>query len=156
MPGGLGREQMSNSVRGLVALLLALAALCGMPPRASAQQTHITAALLAERSSTAAGQTILLAVTMKPDPGWHGYWINGGDAGFAMQFKWALPPAAKIGEVRYPVPETLLINGLMNHVYEHDYVLLMPFTLPAAAREGETLAISAEADWLACTATQPT
>ena len=155
MPGAPRREQLSNAVRALVALLLALAALCGMPPRASAQQagaaTHIAAALVAERSSAAAGQTILLAVTMKPDPGWHGYWLNGGDAGFAMQFKWALPPAAGIGEVRYPVPGTLLINGLMNHVYEHDYALLVPFTVPAAARMGETLAVSAEADWLACT-----
>ncbi|MDP3675462.1 MAG: protein-disulfide reductase DsbD family protein [Novosphingobium sp.] len=138
-------------MRGLVALLLALAALCAMPPRASAQATHIAAALVAERAVAAPGQTIRLAVTMQPDTGWHGYWLNGGDAGFAMQFKWALPPAAKIGEVRYPVPETLLINGLMNHVYEHNYALLMPFTLPADARAGETLAVSAEADWLACT-----
>lgn len=151
MPGAPRWEQLSNTVRGLVALLLAIAALCAMPPRASAQATHIAAALVPERTVAAPGQTILLAVTMQPDRGWHGYWLNGGDAGFAMQFKWAMPPAAKIGEVRYPVPETLLINGLMNHVYEHDYALLVPVTLPAGARAGETVAVSAEADWLACT-----
>ena len=144
---------MSNPVRILIAMLITLAALCGSAPHAFAQSpaTHITAQLVAERSSAAAGQTIQLGVSMKPAKGWHGYWLNGGDAGFAMQFKWALPSAAKVGEPRYPVPQTLLINGLMNHVYEHDYALLVPFTLPAGAREGDTLAISAEADWLACT-----
>ena len=149
---------MSKAVRALTALLLAVAALCGLVPHASAQpapaqiaHTHIATQLVAERSIAAPGQTIQLGVSMKPDKGWHGYWINGGDAGFAMQFKWALPGSSKVGEPRYPVPQTLLINGLMNHVYEHDYALLVPFTLPAGAREGDTLAISAEADWLACT-----
>ena len=153
MPGGPGPEQLSNVVRAIVALLITLAALCGVAPRALAQTpaTHITAELVAERGSAAAGQTIQLGVSMEPDQGWHGYWLNGGDAGFAMQFKWALPTGAKVGEPRYPVPQTLLINGLMNHVYEHDYALLVPFTLPAGARAGDTLAISAEADWLACT-----
>jgi thiol:disulfide interchange protein len=151
MPALPEPEQLSNAVRALVVLLLALAALAGLPPRAAAQATHIAAALVPERASAAPGETILLAVTMKPDSGWHGYWINGGDAGFAMQFAWSLPPGAKVGEVRYPVPETLLINGLMNHVYEHDYALLVPFTVPANVRAGETLAISAQADWLACT-----
>ena len=149
---------MSNAVRALVALLLAVAALCGLVPYALAQPapaqttpTHIATELIAERSAAAPGQSIQLAVSMKPDKGWHGYWLNGGDAGFAMQFKWALPGGAKVGEPRYPVPQTLLINGLMNHVYEQDYALLVPFTLPAGAKPGDTLAISAEADWLACT-----
>ena len=158
MAGGSGREQLSNVVRALTALLLAVAALCGLAHPAQAQPalaqrapTHIATELVAERSVAAPGQTIQLAVSMKPDKGWHGYWLNGGDAGFAMQFKWAVAAGANVGEPRYPVPQTLLINGLMNHVYEHDYALLVPFTLPAGAKPGDTLAISAEADWLACT-----
>ena len=142
---------MSNAARALITLLVAVAALCGLAPRALAQATHIATELVAERGIAAPGQTIQLAVSMKPEKGWHGYWLNGGDAGFAMQFKWAVPPGVKVGEPRYPVPQTLLINGLMNHVYEHEYALLVPFKLPANARAGDTLAISAEADWLACT-----
>ena len=150
---GFDGSEMSNAVRALVAVMIALVAWAGFAPLTLAQNptTHIATELVAERSVAAAGQTIQLAVSMKPDKGWHGYWLNGGDAGFAMQFKWALPGGAKVGEPRYPVPQTLLINGLMNHVYEHDYVLLVPFTLPTGAKPGDTLAISAEADWLACT-----
>jgi DsbC/DsbD-like thiol-disulfide interchange protein len=88
---------------------------------------------------------------MRPDEGWHGYWANPGDAGFGMTLKWTLPAGASTGELRYPVPETLIISGLMNHVYEHDYALLLPLTLPADAVPGARLPIAVEANWLACT-----
>ena len=76
---------MSNAVRAIAALLLALTTLLGgvSPTLAQTPATHITAQLIAERSSATAGQTIQLSVSMKPDKGWHGYWLNGGDAGFA-------------------------------------------------------------------------
>jgi DsbC/DsbD-like thiol-disulfide interchange protein/cytochrome c biogenesis protein CcdA len=136
-------------LRLLTALLLALA---GTAP-AAAQATHIAAELVPERARAAAGSTVLLAVAMRPDTGWHGYWENGGDAGFAMRFAWSLPAGAKLGDVAYPVPETLLISGLMNHVYESDYALLVPLTLPRDLAPGQRLIVSAEADWLACTDT---
>jgi DsbC/DsbD-like thiol-disulfide interchange protein len=145
-----GRESSVIFKRILLAVVAAWLCLFAALP-AQAQATHIAAALVPERSVVPAGRTVLLAVAMRPAAGWHGYWENGGDAGFAMAFKWSLPPGASVGAVRYPVPETLLINGLMNHVYAHDYALLVPLTLPAEARPGDTLAIAAEADWLACT-----
>jgi len=135
----------------IVTLLLALLAVLGAASPALAQATNIRATLVPERTSVEPGETVTLAVLMRPEPRWHGYWENPGDAGFGMSFRWVLPPGAKTGTPRYPVPETLLISGLMNHVYEHDYALLIPFTVPADARPGEALALSAEADWLACT-----
>ncbi|HUQ12663.1 MAG TPA: protein-disulfide reductase DsbD domain-containing protein, partial [Novosphingobium sp.] len=139
-------------MRRLVNLVLTLLALLCTTVPAGAQATHITAELVPERSSVAPGDTVTLAVLMRPARTWHGYWENPGDAGFGMSFKWALPPGATIGAPRNPVPETLLIGGLMNHVYENDYALLIPFTVPSDARAGATLPISADADWLACTA----
>ena len=135
----------------LSALVVALFAMPTLAQSPVGGATHIAAALVAERTSVAPGETVTLAVTMAPEPRWHGYWENPGDAGFGMSFRWSLPPGAKTGTPRYPVPETLLIAGLMNHVYEHDYALLIPFTVPADARPGASLAVSAKADWLACT-----
>ena len=68
-------------MRKFVVLLLAvLAALVAVPP-ALAQVTHIRAALVPERTTVAPGETVTLAVTMRPEPRWHGYWENPGDAG---------------------------------------------------------------------------
>ena len=114
--------------RRFVAMLWALVAvLC--PALALGQTSHISAELIAE-SPGFPGQTVTMAIHMRPEPGWHGYWSNPGDAGQGMTLDWTLPAGAKAGSPRYPVPETLLISGLMNHVYEHEYALLVSLTLP--------------------------
>ena len=127
---------------------LLIAALIAAP--ALAAPTHIAAELIAE-SSVAPGQTVTLAIRMRPEKGWHGYWSNPGDAGLGMTLDWTLPAGARTGIPAYPVPETLLIAGLMNHVYEHEYAVLVPLTVPATARAGTLLPLRIKAQWLACT-----
>jgi len=128
--------------------LLAMLAILASP--AGAAPTHIAASLLAE-GPVAPGGTITLAIAMRPEKGWHGYWKNPGDAGFGMTLGWTLPPGARAGGLQYPVPRTLVIAGLMNHVYEEDYALLVPLTLPRGVAPGTRLPVRAKADWLACT-----
>ncbi len=129
--------------------MLALAG--GIPARAdSPPTTHIHAALVAE-SAAAPGETVTLALTMRPDPGWHGYWSNPGDAGLPPTLDWTLPAGVSAGEMQFPVPQTLRIAGLMNHVYAHDFAILIPLTVPRSVQPGTTLAIRAQAHWLACT-----
>lgn len=135
--------------RLLLALIWSMLALLAARP-ALAQPTHIAAELVAE-APAAPGQTVTLAFHMRPAKGWHGYWANPGDAGFGMALKWVLPAGATVGALRYPVPETLIVSSLMNHVYEHDYAVLVPLTLPAGAAPGARLPVSVEASWLACT-----
>jgi thiol:disulfide interchange protein/DsbC/DsbD-like thiol-disulfide interchange protein len=117
---------------------------------ALAAPTHIAAELVAE-SAVMPGGTVMLAIHMRPEPGWHGYWSNPGDAGLGMTLNWSLPEGAKAGEPLYPVPQTLLISGLMNHVYERDYAVLVPLTLAANATPGSRAPVAVEAQWLACT-----
>lgn len=134
--------------RLLVAVLLQAWALCLALP-ATAAPTHITAELVAEPG--VAGGESRLALRMQPESGWHGYWANPGDAGFGMQLDWTLPQGAKAGEPRYPVPQTLLVSGLMNHVFESEYAVLVPLTLPAGLPTGAKLPVRVKANWLACT-----
>ncbi len=47
-------------------------------------------------------------------------------------------------------PERLLISGLMNHIYEGDYAVLVPLTVPADTARG-IASITLDAEWLACT-----
>ena len=112
---------------------------------------HIQASLAAETMRPAPGSKVTLALLMKPEKTWHGYWDNPGDAGQGLSIEWDLPGAVTASPFRYPVPERLLISGLMNHVYEHDYALLFDLTIPPDAKPGESLPISGKARWLACT-----
>lgn len=126
-----------------------LAALTLAAP-ARAAPNHIAATLVAE-SAAAPGKTVTLAIHMRPAPGWHGYWSNPGDAGLGMTLGWVLPAGFAAGAPDYPVPETLMMGGLMNHVFEHDYAVLVPLTVPQAAAPGSRLPIRVKAEWLACT-----
>lgn len=132
-----------------ITLLLQLLALL-LAPSALARSNNISAALVAESAGLPGGE-VTLAIHMRPQSGWHGYWLNPGDAGLGMVLDWTLPKGASAGAPRYPVPETLIISGLMNHVYEHDYAVLVPFKLPADAALGTVLPIRLKAQWLACT-----
>lgn len=112
---------------------------------------HIRAVVDAETLRPRPGDVTTIAIRMTPEAGWHGYWLNGGDAGFGMQIEWDLPAGVTIGELAYPVPDTLIIAGLMNHVYERPYALIAPLTLSESVTPGTSLSIRGEATWLACT-----
>ncbi|MDD3800441.1 MAG: protein-disulfide reductase DsbD family protein [Novosphingobium sp.] len=135
--------------RLLAGLALLLSALWAGP---ALSQNNIYAELAAN-GAAAPGGTMELALHFRPAEGWHGYWTNPGDAGYGMTLKWDLPPGWSAGEPDYPVPHTLKIGPLMNHVYEGDYAVLVPVRVPADAKAGEPVVLRVDAQWLACTDT---
>ena len=129
-----------------------LAIFAALPGIASAQTppTHITPSLVAETPSPAPGSRVTLAFAMKPAAQWHGYWQNPGDAGLPTRVAWTAPKGLTFGPLQYPVPQPLLIAGLMNYVYERDYAQLVTVDVPKGLAPGTKLPISAKLDWLAC------
>jgi DsbC/DsbD-like thiol-disulfide interchange protein len=134
----------------LLALLLAPAALAQVAPvpHPIAPPTHIAAELAAEDAAVP-GEQVMLALSFRPDAGWHGYWSNPGDAGYGMRLDWTLPDGWSVGEPLYPVPQRLRIGGLMNHVYEGPYAVLVPLNVAPGSTGIAPIAV--RADWLACT-----
>ncbi|WP_284273870.1 protein-disulfide reductase DsbD domain-containing protein, partial [Sphingomonas astaxanthinifaciens] len=131
--------------------LLALLLLFLASPAAAQLGTgtaHMRPELVAEGPAVP-GREVELAILMTPEPGWHGYWENPGDAGKAMTVAWDLPPGASAGPLRYPVPTRLTIAGLMNYVFKGPYAVLVRLKVPADARG--TLPIRATLDYLVCT-----
>ncbi|MFT3967158.1 MAG: protein-disulfide reductase DsbD family protein, partial [Sphingobium sp.] len=134
----------------VAALTLGVAAALAQTPLGG-DGPHIHPQLVAESREPAPGGTVTLAIVMRPEAGWHGYWVNPGDAGLDMDVRWTVPAGAAVGPLRYPAPQRLLISGLMNHVYEGPYALVTDLKLPAGLKPGQALPIRADARWLACT-----
>lgn len=112
---------------------------------------HLATTLIAETTTPAAGGRVTLAYDVTPEPTWHGYWENPGDAGFPTKFEWTLPAGVKAGAPAYPVPQTLLIAGLMNYVFEHHYTLLVTLDIPAGLAKGTKLPVRLRSNYLVCT-----
>ena len=75
----------------IVTMLAALFAVTGAhadTPGALGAGPHLAMRLVAETATPAAGQQVTLALDTKPQPGWHGYWQNPGDAGFPAKLDW--------------------------------------------------------------------
>ena len=126
--------------------LLILLALLLVP--AIAQSRGIEPQLVAEGPAPPGGE-VELAIHMRTNPGWHGYWLNPGDAGLPMDVHWQLPKGFAAGPLRYPVPTRLMVAGLVNYVYERDYAVLVRLKVPADA--SGNVPVRADARWLACT-----
>ncbi|HEX2764525.1 MAG TPA: protein-disulfide reductase DsbD domain-containing protein [Allosphingosinicella sp.] len=111
----------------------------------------MTVRLLPETTTVAAGGTVTVALVMTPQRGWHGYWQNPGDAGVGTRIAWALPKGMAAGPIRFPVPVRLMLQGLMNYVYEGEHALLVDLKAPAGAATGARLPIRGRVDYLVCT-----
>jgi DsbC/DsbD-like thiol-disulfide interchange protein/cytochrome c biogenesis protein CcdA len=117
-------------------------------PIAPARGNAITPELVVNGRAVPGG-TAELAISMRVKPGWHGYWLNPGDAGLPMSVEWQLPQGWSVGPLRYPVPHRLLVSGIVNYVYEDDYAVLAALRVPAGTTG--THRIAAKMRWLACT-----
>ncbi|WP_407698051.1 protein-disulfide reductase DsbD family protein [Stakelama tenebrarum] len=136
-------------------MTMMLAALLVLMPGALAQQPapgpHIAIDLVAETLRPAPGSEVTLAFDSRPDPGWHGYWRNPGDAGLPARLEWELPEGVQAGDLRYPVPQRLLISGLMNYVYEAPFAQLVTLRIPEGVARGTKLPVSVRMQYLVCT-----
>ncbi|MBY6129286.1 thioredoxin family protein [Qipengyuania aquimaris] len=139
---------------GLVLLFLLLASL--VPGSLVAQEARFgddnISVELRSDGAPVAGETWMLALRFTPkSPEWHGYWSNPGDAGQGMQLSLNLPEGWEAGEPLYPVPKTLLISGLMNHIYEGEYAVLVPIEVPEQAAVANVAPVTGFVSYLACT-----
>jgi thiol:disulfide interchange protein len=112
---------------------------------------HIAIRLVAETDTPAAGSEVTLAFDSTPQPGWHGYWQNPGDAGVETRLDWTLPAGITAGPLLYPVPQRLTVAGLMNYVYEGPFAQLVRLKLPAGLAPGTRLPVRVRSDYLVCT-----
>lgn len=134
----------------LTRLLILLAALLAGPAfaQSSANLPNTRVELVSEVKAPAPGQRFTIGFVMTPKPGWHTYWENPGDSGMPTRADWTLPQGVTVSALRYPVPETYVVAGLMNHVYSGENVLLAEVTVPQSA--SGALPLKVRLDWLVC------
>ncbi len=139
---------------GFVSVVAAALVFSGADAQAqggAAAKNAIAASLVPESKVVTPGTTVTLALVMRPKKEWHGYWKNPGDSGSETQIAWELPEGVSAGPIQYPVPDQLVIAGLMNYVYKGDYAHLIEVQVPATVPPGTSLPLRARVDYLACT-----
>lgn len=116
----------------LIAATIALTLLLvGQTAHAAATQVQ----LILASDSAQPGDTIMAGLHFHMQPTWHIYWRNPG-IGIPPSIKWQLPAGVTAGEIQWPVPGKLTVEGLTTYDYDDDVVLLVPLTISADAKAG--------------------
>ncbi len=137
---------------GRAALALALLApAAGLAAESTAVTSpRVSATLLSGRDAVAPGERFHVALVQKIAPGWHTYWQNPGDSGEPTKVEWKLPEGAAAGPIQWPAPKAIPVEPLVNFGFEGTVLLPIEITVPATAKPGETVSLSANATWLVC------
>jgi len=139
----------------MMRVALALLVLAAGPATAAADPAkYIRAELIAASAAPRPGSTILVGIRMTPRPGWHGYWSNPGESGFAPSVRWSAPPGVSFGPLLHPAPTLLKVSGMTSFVHESSHVLVARMTVPRTFARGRRIPLSAGVNWAACSATQ--
>ncbi len=111
---------------------------------------HAEASLLSEQQLIQAGGSFWLALQLKPEPGWHTYWKNPGDAGKATAIQWQLPAGLLAGPLHWPYPSRIRTGSLVSFGYTGTVHLLTEISAGPLPSDTDTIEITAKADWLVC------
>ena len=115
----------------------------------SARSGNVEVTLVSPVSSVAPGKPFLVGLTVKPDPGWHTYWVNAGDAGYATSIQWTLPEGFRAGPIQWPYPKAEELGGIMSYGYGAAHTLLVEITPPGVLPPGPVTLVGA-VKWLMC------
>ena len=75
----------SLNLKSWLRILLGWLTFLAAPVLHAQSQPHIRPLLATESGMPAPGTATTLAIVMRTDRGWHGYWSNPGEAGLAPQ-----------------------------------------------------------------------
>jgi len=115
---------------------------------------HVEAELLAESAALVPGSSGMLGIRVRHTPEWHTYWINPGDAGYALRLSWVLPEGVTVGSTQWPVPKRIFTGDpkapITNFGYDGEVLLLIPVSVAATFKAEKPVSLIARADWLVC------
>jgi len=145
------KQDRTNIIYHIFLALLCLvipAQLTRAEPVAKGQ--HYDARIAVRSQSAQAGSPLKIAFVIRPQPGWHIYWSNPGDSGYAPTFNWTLPKGMTADVVHHPVPQQLVLDGIASNVHEGETILLQNLSVPATFKTGQILILGVDLDILTC------
>lgn len=108
---------------------------------------HARVSLVADENAVPGGE-LTVAVRIEPEPGWHVYAKDPGEAGLATEVEWSAEGASPAGELEWPEPKTFRDSGVTTYGYDGPALLKQRFRVADDAAGSVT--VRADVSWLAC------
>ncbi|MBL8547691.1 MAG: thioredoxin family protein [Hyphomonadaceae bacterium] len=111
---------------------------------------QVAASLHSSRAAVAPGERFTIVLQQDINEGWHTYWRNPGGSGEATTLTWTLPAGWRAGEIQWPAPEALPFGPIVNFGYSGNVLFPVEISVPANARVGSSVTLTAAGYWLVC------
>ena len=151
----MNSTSLGEDLKALARRAMALLIVCGFAFDVSVwgdpvRTNYSRAELVAEQASIPVdGGIVTLGLHIAPDPTWHAYWINPGDAGLAVTMRWSLPEGFSASALQFPAPHVIPFGELVTYGFDEPILLLSEIAVPAG-QAGDTVDLQGEARWVVC------
>lgn len=119
------------------------------PPRDAAGLANIQ--MVTDTDAAQSGQTMMVGLLLKPEPGHHTYWKAPGIVGISTTQIWSLPPGVVAGPIFWPPPQKISMAGITAYGYPQEVLLLTEISIPADYSD-DSLVLKLRVGWMACSA----
>jgi thiol:disulfide interchange protein DsbD len=154
MVSGIPFMLISVGCRAAACVLLSvspgIAATPAQPDRSAAPPPPATVRIVAAPPTAGRPSAAWIGLRFLIEPGWHIYWQNPGDSGGPPEVRWTLPPGVTAGPLRWPVPERVVLDTVVNYGYHGEVVLPARLEAPAPGWPDKPFVVTARVRWLAC------
>ena len=110
----------------------------------------VNASLVSSHDVVPPGGRFHIALRTELDPHWHTYWRNPGDSGEPVHVEWKVSDGVTIGDIHWPLPQTLATGPIINYGFEGTPLFPVEFTVPATAEPGSVMIFDADFYYLVC------
>lgn len=107
--------------------------------------------MVTDTDAVQTGQTLMVGLLLKPEPGHHTYWKSPGIVGIGTTQIWSLPPGVTAGPIIWPPPKRISMAGITAFGYPEEVLLLTEIRVPSDY-PGEFLDMKLRVGWMACSA----
>jgi thiol:disulfide interchange protein DsbD len=111
---------------------------------------RVVAQMVTSHDQVEPGQDFYVALVATMDPEWHIYWKNPGDSGEPVDIYWGDAPTTDVGEIIWPLPDTIPTGPIINYGFEGRVVFPMPVTAPENLQDGDVIQFDSEVTYLVC------
>ena len=115
----------------------------------AAPERYTDVQIITEHSAVKPGDKISIATTIKLQPHWHVYWSNPGDSGLPVKIEWEPPKGFEISDIKWPIPDKISYDILVNYGYYDEVTLLQTVKIPDILPEGK-MTLKAQVNMLVC------
>ena len=142
---------MRAVLKTLMGVTLALVATVSTLTQAEpVRGTYSSIDLISEVSSVKPGEPFTLGLVVTPDPNWHNYWMNPGEAGKEMKVRWkGLPDGVEFTDFVYETPHIASMAGIVTYGYSDTNTIMTDVTVPASY-SGDSITLGGKASYLVC------